>query len=646
MNYFETYHTASKHKNGFFVFDASPELSRDEIDEIEKLGTYHTISNIDNSSIEHTQNNYPENISYYKLKTKPCRKIFICSNYTGRTNHTPDRFGNFFSHGIIFEASELHFSFRNFFNHFNFKKEFSLEEDINYSPKLSVGNYFHNSDVIVAKEDFNHFCDFLNTDLNRKRHFSAIIDEIFTFKILEKGKNISIIADKEQLQDWILSINFFLPKDLSDQITFATYVNTPKNYPFKLTGILPESNTSILEELYFHIFDTRVNKEYSLCFNYTELISKIIQESNYDEWKSLNEELRNVKFSLVNSHLKKYKFIQNAHLEPDLENYKELKDSFTEIDTTKYYQNLYNKQLDIYLKSSNFDLEKQLNTARNYKEALSIFFSHFTFFYEEKIKVSNDVIPLIDFFIKTLPKHDKIKALKEILLSDQIKIEDQVWLHKTFKVVDIGLENFIENNDENILLIPELVEKYDLKNPKIENENIKRFMTFKTLIKAAQENDLLSQIKKVEKELDSLKDKEKIRLFMVAFNHDTSFLKSNFKNFKEQRKLISQYLHKEEGMFWSAFFEKNEEFNAKGDYNYHSLSYLKKIFISEFFLLQLKDYDLIKNLDISDEYFFRWIRERINEFTNNKIILTNYIDYYQQKKKEKRSFFGNLNPFK
>ena len=53
---------------------------------------------------------------------QPNRFVYLHSKYTGRANHTPDRFGHFFSHSVILKDVQRDFPALHFFNQFNLKK--------------------------------------------------------------------------------------------------------------------------------------------------------------------------------------------------------------------------------------------------------------------------------------------------------------------------------------------------------------------------------------------------------------------------------------------------------------------------------------------------------------------------------------------
>ena len=161
--YFESYQTASIYKGGFFIFDSSPSLTKDELSEIERIGSYEVFdNNFGNLDEEMIKEVYPICIAYYSLKSFPNRKILIRSNYTGATNHTPDRPGNFFTHAVIFESNKLDFSFKQFFEHFKWKKILTIEEDKSYKPNLNKGEYTYEDNIQNKEVEFKYFSDFLD----------------------------------------------------------------------------------------------------------------------------------------------------------------------------------------------------------------------------------------------------------------------------------------------------------------------------------------------------------------------------------------------------------------------------------------------------------------------------------------------------
>ena len=114
----EHYYTTSKFKNGLFTLDQAKFLNADEVDALEKSGVYQTASGLNNNPTdEEINSDFPITFAFYKLPSSG-RFVYLRSQYTGRANHTPDRFGNFFSHSVILKESQPASPASFFFNQF------------------------------------------------------------------------------------------------------------------------------------------------------------------------------------------------------------------------------------------------------------------------------------------------------------------------------------------------------------------------------------------------------------------------------------------------------------------------------------------------------------------------------------------------
>ena len=98
-------YAATRLRGGFGVFYSSKDLNYLNVetqDDIEKKCNYIAPNTFRDKDI----NNYPVNYAFYVVDDNGKKKAALLrSKYTGATNHTPDRAGNFLSHTIVFEDS-------------------------------------------------------------------------------------------------------------------------------------------------------------------------------------------------------------------------------------------------------------------------------------------------------------------------------------------------------------------------------------------------------------------------------------------------------------------------------------------------------------------------------------------------------------
>ncbi len=289
------YYTASFHKAGFHTIDSSNNLSIQEISELENLGYYKPPFGLkDKPSNEEIESGFPINISFYRLKSG--RFVYLHSKFTGRENHVPSRYGNFFTHSLIlpndqdpdFAATCILGSKQKF----PFKQSLPIEEDKTYVQHLKTISVGIENSVPEIKESFNEFCLFLNK-ADKIFIFQQIIDLIVTGWYSHKGTNITICDTKDNLGNWVLAINYLLPQNISNQISFASYVYHPNDVPFRLTGVMPENEIGKLDTKYFKLIDARNSfSNYKCLTSFSSYLSDVIQNKDFSSWQNANEKAK------------------------------------------------------------------------------------------------------------------------------------------------------------------------------------------------------------------------------------------------------------------------------------------------------------------------------------------------------------------
>lgn len=648
MKYFELYKTASIYKNGLSILDVSPSLTDDEINEIDKIIGYKTVFSIDNPTQEEIREKYARNYAYYQLKSSPNRKLLFLSNYTGSANHTPDRPGNYFSHVVIFEEKKIDFSFKYFLENFKWKEILSIEEDKNYKPNLDVKEINISENDVNYKNDFDYFYNFL-LNKNRMSLFLKIIDFIFTFKILEKGQNITIIDIKDNLIDWLLCINYFLPTELSELITFASYVASPKELPFKLTGVIPDCNVNNLGD-YFTVFDAQEILEYTPKHLYTKQITRQIQGKKFSDWLNFSNKISNISFKELNTFLTKYDYISEIGNTSTIEDYKKRCITLPREEKEEIWQKLYNENLSLYDEIVNAETENKISNIsniENYKDILSNIYITFVEGKEEYRRLYFD--GLITTFYNHINSTEISKELDlYILLNSDCNTNEKKQLKILLQKIDSNFGNYFEEIEKSIDSVTELDIQYNINSLNFETPNIKKIMKFKEIIQEAKKDNFINEIRKHNNFLQNASVKEKRKLFLIAFNNDKYFLKKNFKNFSNYIDLINKYLNDDHPIFWAEFFDKNRDFEKNKDYTYHSLDDLKKRFVADIFLSEYNNLQILEKMDFTDEYTMKWINEAVTEETDREAILNRFLEYFKNNKHidNNKSWFSNLNPFK
>lgn len=646
--YFETFHTASIQKNGFFIFDASRELSKEELNEIERIGTYQSFENdLIQPTLNEIKEFFPTCLAYHRLKSNPNRKVLFYSNYTGQVNHTPDRYGNFFTHTVIFESDKLDFSFKQFFDNFEWKKILTIEEDKNYKPNLTKSEYSFEKNTQNKEADFKYFADFLDYS-ERIQLFIKVIDEIFTFKILQKGKNITIVDTKENLNNWMLCINYFLPNDLAELITFASYVKSPEPFPFKLTGVVPECNISNLSND-FMIFDIKQNNNYEATSIYTKTVINIISNGESKDWLTFQENIKNLNYNQLTEFLKRYNYILNIGKDSSVDDYSVISNSLPIEKKQEIWTNAHLKDIVLYNNIVKIELERKLDNGNSFLDYKKEFLELYETFFKEKEKYRIQYLDdIINTFIKLAPIHNNKDLYVHILRVANCNTELKNQLMFMLQSIDSDLNFYFENIEENVEIVQELDVKYSINSLNFEIPNFKKIMKFRDIILEAKKDNFLNEIRKHNDFLQDASVKEKRKLFLIAFNNDKYFLKKNFSNFLNHIELVNHYLKDDYATFWSEFFDNNRDFEKNKDYAYHSLAYLKKKFVADVFLSEYNNLVILDKIDFTNEYDMKWINETVTEGTDRDAVLNRFLDYFKNNRyiDNNKSWFSNLNPFK
>jgi hypothetical protein len=546
----------------FGTFYSSGALNLDLIKEIEKFVSYSPANDLpQNPTNEEIEKLFPINYSYYKLKN--AHKIVVFkSKYTGRCNHTPDRFGNFISHSIIFENDES-LNIPIIFSNFTFRNSLTIEEEANFSEDSTELLYDS------SKIDFNFYIDYLNNNVKAFNAFLSILDLLINGWLNDGQKNITLLARKEDNQSIIFALYTLLPSSLINKFSFATYVNNPNKYPFQITGIIKESGISRLDSNYFNLIEVDNLSEYTPQNEFTNYFCELIksQEFSYDFLigiindnnitkidKSLNcipqskEFLENIESKTIDD----YKKI----VTPDLSI--KIKDKIEDV-SKKQNTSLY---IDILLEKFN---QNRIVSQKDFIDILKLFYNKY-FSIDRNLEDDH----FYDFYSKAKQNvgldnkfEISIYFLSEFALRNFLDIE------KELTIVD----NWIDKNEFNKDDLIKLITKYsaDIKKESMLNlfKNKKRIQ-FENLLKEGKLKSILLNGNDDFKELDS-KDKIDILFKLIWSENEKGKFDIKFESSKE---LVIKY-YNEPLEFWIKFFKT--KFNE--DENKHSLSYLKRCFI-------------------------------------------------------------------
>lgn len=653
LKYNEHYFTASKYKGGFFTLDNSPSLSNDEIKELEKKGQYVLPINSPNSpSVDQIENLFPVNIAFYKLKSSG-KIVYLQSTYTGSANHTPDRPNNFFSDSIILECDSITFPAVYIYDNFNFKKQLNISEDENYTPGLTdnktLSFEFSNHWKQIY---FRRFQSFINNDLNKQNTLGKIIDAIVEGWLATPGRNITICDKKDNINEWVLLLNFLLPLKLINNLSFASYVSDPRkeNYPFSITCIVPECDISSLPKEYFKLYDVSVNDNYEVSQKYTKYLIEILNknpEEAYGLWEKLNENIDTLDINELNNKLNTPvlldEYYKNLKQETDFYKLKIILALELSQETNKLIiSNTISENPQLVLELLKDKLNSKIPLLNNFNEKISYFNETYKEYFEPyKEFRETQLMQYVEGFRDILKDEEKCAASYYSLKNfDLDNLQQQDWIDEKLLDVDYYLER-VQYEIENKIDIVSFLDK-KLKLDKIKNNipQIMKLRTYDDIRKAAIKDGFIKKVGSYKEFLLSISDKDKIELFMIAFNNDAYFYKGVFQDdFHNYITTIKQHLSEKEAEFWYLFFDKNQSFNKDNNPKKHSLDYLKKKFVSLLFRKHSENYRLIEKLDLNDTYIIRWIEEDIREHTTSEAVLETFAEYFKEFNTVKKSSF-------
>lgn len=634
LKFKEHYFTSSKYKGGFFTLDNSPDLRKEEIVELEKKGLYNPAIKLPSSPSEsEIEQLFPVNQSFFRLKSSG-RYVFLHSKYTGKTNHSIDRYGNFFSHSLILCEGEPSFPVKFIFDKAKtiFKESFNLDEDTSYAPRLNTDPSisFENSDF-TNEELFRHFQKFLISDTSRLNTMARVFDLILEGKISRPGYNITICDKKENLTELILGVNYFLPRLLANRVSFATYVDNPDstNYPFEITGVIPECGIERLPEQYFNLVTTTTLSGYNPVQSYSKLLLEIISFGQYGDWKNLLKEVEEFEVIELNQKLNApasfIAFKTNIHnRKGTVSEFKTLLSQVTASKADELKDFTIKNNSALFLEYVLSEVDKI--TSDNFS-SVSKKFDSFLVLYREYFEGSSFFNEDLFFqFVESF--RDKFSGLEKSKVSLFI-LSNLNCLHPplknindVFESADLFFDDEAISFEEKLSAIQGLF-KYKIRDN--QNDKIRSIMSYKKYdeLKAlAIKGSLYSHWGKYKADLLNLKEGDRISLLILCFN--PTLTKGEYhKYFQNMLAMVETVLPENQKLFWQKFFDRNNNYNKENSLNYCSLNYLKRKFVSYLFLKNINKIEVILETQF-DEQSVKWIQEDIIEQTTNPDLIEKF----------------------
>lgn len=594
INIHNLFYGATIKKGGFGTFFSSLVLKLEDLKEIEKIVSYAPPYDLPQSpSNEEIENLFPINCAYYRFKTSNNIAVFR-SKYTGSCNHTPDRFGNFISHSIIFENNDS-LNIPIIFSNFKFRNSLTVEEEATFTEDSRELVYD------CLKVDFTFYIDYLNNNVKSLNAFLSILDLLINGWLNDGKKNITLLGTKEENQTIIFALYTLLPSSLINKFSFATYVSNPTKYPFQITGIIKENNISRLDSIFFNLIEVNKLLEYipqnEFTIYYLELIKK--QKYRYDTLIEIINEHNIVNFGKsLNFIPKSNEFFENIK-DKTISDYKKIVTSDLSIKIKEKIENQSkNENPTLYIQI----LLEKLNQNRIYshKDFIDNLNSFFNKYFSSDINFKDEYF--YDFYLKAKENYSYNKSELSVHFLIEFDLNNKNDIEKELLSVNSWLENNKLLNEE----IVKLIKKY---NDFIKKDNMlnlfknKKRLEFDNHLKEGKLKSMLLKGCDDFNELDN-KDKFDILLYLIWSENEKGKFDITFNSYKE---LVISY-YDEPFDFWVKFFKT--KFEEKLEQK-HSLSYLKRNFIINSFK---ENYvvEFSSRIDFTDNEKW-WLNDYINE---------------------------------
>ena len=623
------YYGATKLKRGFNTIDYSKFLSQSEVECLEKTGLYLTANGLkSNLDLNEIENIFPVNYAFYRLPPPSNRYVYLRSCYTGTVNHTPARYGNYFSHSIVLKKLLPSFPACIFFNQVDFKKTFTIQEEEAYFSALSERNIELDFDDNTLKEAFFRFNDFLLQN-NHLDIFSRTIDLIVHGIFIYRETNITICANKDILSDLIFSVNFFLPQHLANKISFATYVNSPVKYPFQITGIIPECGITSFDSKNYVLINHNNDFKYNPKYSYTLYLISLIKdntEHSYLDWKSLNEDAVIFDISSLDNSLNipvdYINFRKNIENENAINLSKLFNSNLPKIKEEDLIYELLNKRPDLYYDYILGELKNKRMVLHSEKEGVfnSFYLKYFCF----NSFRQNYFSSFIDEFTKQLEEKELPFLMNKILLnSDCTDLLPVNWLIEKMKTAQVWYTYEFVDIEKKIELANSISIKYILSdNIRISIPHIMRYDNISNLIEQVNQSNLTQIVRDYHDDLLGLSLRERVKVLISCFNK--TFVKGEFNfDYKIHIDIVSEFLPENQDDFWGNFFDENSKYNAEKIFQLIPLSYLKRNFVAYHFMKHSMNLICLRKLRLNEE-LISWVEDYLLSNALDYIIIENF----------------------
>jgi len=628
------YYTTSRKQMGIGSFAFSSVISKEECKELEQNATYTSPLKLPKNPTQvEIEILFPICYMYYRLKSSG-KLVLSHSKYTGRTNHTPDRFGNFITHSILFDTVILHKRIPVLIKNLQFRQSLTIEEEDSFL--IDTGNVQLDVCFKIVNEILLQHAIFLLEKPQYLNTFCLVVDTLIDGWLNKLGNNITICGSSSEVQNLLFSLYLFLPKSLINQITFSTYVDNPSKYSFQLCGIIPECGIKSLDEKYFKLFNIDNYYNYEVQNEFTKYISSVIaKQYNLNESIEILETILtefniNTFSSKLNIPINTLKFRDNIAQETIDSFINLLKNEISMVQREKLIEYVSVRNVILYFEYIVYKFKEELRFKYNFREKYSLFenyhkqyFSKNLDFFESHFyqfclafkSFLND-IDKFNFSYTLITSFDSSRFLNKDELQEEIINVDYYFNEsqneEEFEKFFLRYGNLISGSHQNLLYMKNKRDLFDQVRENIFFDNI------------AVNDDKIHRL--------SIKDKNKLFKCAILSKNLISVFDLSFESYIP---LIENYFSENSNLFWSYFFKQEEYF----DNDSHSLSYIKRHFIIS--VLPYASYsECIKSLSLN-YYEKHWLLEFYKE--NGDLLSYNKLSpliSYNIKEPAKTYFWG------
>lgn len=187
---------------------------------------------------------YPVSFRFFMKENKI---VFSVIHYSGRANHTPNRFGNFFADTIIDNQKNENLTPYNVFNsNIEWKSNLTLLEDLDFPDIIGENKRLITINPSYQEKMVEHLYISISNKFNRfKLKLWSVLIAIIEKDLISPAKKIIIYGSIEEVKEMILLSSGAFPNEFLEHLSFTTYTDDPTLSPYSINGVIPESEINL-----------------------------------------------------------------------------------------------------------------------------------------------------------------------------------------------------------------------------------------------------------------------------------------------------------------------------------------------------------------------------------------------------------------